>query len=137
VTINRKTRNPEPEIGPVHSSETQQTQGLTGKGPGLDRQEAAGQVSGRFWNRTKPFFWSEPGQLAGYPDPLLIPLGVHLPSLVEAKLASLVAVDQGLLVCQDWDGLMGLFVLFYSYCIHSNSSMTVSINHTSASRQAG
>jgi len=40
-------------------------------GPGLARQDAAGRVFGRFWNRTEPFFRSEPGPLAGYPDPLL------------------------------------------------------------------
>jgi len=45
--------------------------GLTGKGPGLARQVAAGRVFGQFWNRTEQVFWSEPGPLAGYPDPLL------------------------------------------------------------------
>jgi len=44
---------------------------LTGTGTGLARQEALGQVVVRVWNRTKPFFRSKPGPLAGYPDPLL------------------------------------------------------------------
>ena len=47
------------------------TRGLTGTGPGLDRQEAAGRVLGPFWNQTKPFFQSNLGPLEGYPDPLL------------------------------------------------------------------
>jgi hypothetical protein len=29
--------------------------GLSGTGPGLARQDAAGQVFGRVWNRTEPF----------------------------------------------------------------------------------
>ena len=44
--------------------------GLMGTVPGLNLQKAAGQVFGRFWNRTKPLFRSKPGTLAGYPDPL-------------------------------------------------------------------
>jgi len=47
------------------------TRWLTGTGPGLARQESAGRVSGRFWNRTDPYLQSKPGPLAGYPDPLL------------------------------------------------------------------
>ena len=42
-----------------------------GTGPGLARQESAGRVFGRFWNRTDPFLRSKPGTLAGYPDPSL------------------------------------------------------------------
>jgi len=34
-------------------------------------EEAPGRVFGRVWNRTKPFYQSKPGPLAGYPDPLL------------------------------------------------------------------
>jgi len=48
-----------------------ETCGLTGTGPGLDRQEAAGLVSVRFWKRTTPCFWCKPGPQARYPDPLL------------------------------------------------------------------
>ena len=48
-----------------------ETRSLTGTGPGLDCQEAADQVFGQFWNWTEPLFWSKPGPLAGYPDPLL------------------------------------------------------------------
>jgi len=47
------------------------THGLTGTGPGLDRQKAADRVFGRFWNGTKQFFRPKPGQLVGYPDLLL------------------------------------------------------------------
>jgi len=48
-----------------------ETRGMTGTGPGLARQESAGQVFGWFWNRTNPFLRSKPGLLAGYPDPVL------------------------------------------------------------------
>ena len=44
---------------------------LRGTGCGLHRQEAAGRVFGRSWNRTEQFFRSKPGLLGGYPDPLL------------------------------------------------------------------
>jgi hypothetical protein len=47
------------------------THGLTGMGPDLARQEEAGQVFGRFSNRTGPFFQSKTGPLARYLDPLL------------------------------------------------------------------
>jgi hypothetical protein len=40
-------------------------------GPGLARQDAAGRVFGRVWNRTELFQRSQPGLMAGYPDPLL------------------------------------------------------------------
>jgi hypothetical protein len=44
---------------------------LTGTGPGLACQDAAGWVGGRVWNRTEPFWRSESRPRAGYPDPLL------------------------------------------------------------------
>jgi len=44
---------------------------LTGMGPGLSRQDTAGQVFGRVWSQTEQFFWSNPGPLACHPDPLL------------------------------------------------------------------
>ena len=37
----------------------------------MARQESAGRVFGRFWNRTDLFLRSKPGPLAGYLDPLL------------------------------------------------------------------
>jgi len=43
---------------------------LTGTGPDLAREESAGRVYGVLWNRTDPFLRSQPGPLAGYPDPL-------------------------------------------------------------------
>jgi len=48
-----------------------ETHGLMGKWPGLDCQDTAGQVFGRFWNQIELFFRSKPGPLAGYPDWLL------------------------------------------------------------------
>jgi hypothetical protein len=42
-----------------------------GTGPGLACQVSADRVFGRFWNRTDLFLRSQPGPLAGYPDPLL------------------------------------------------------------------
>jgi hypothetical protein len=58
-------------LEPTGLGKPSKTRGLTGTGPGLARQDAADWVFGWFWNRTDPFFLSEPGQLAGYPDPLL------------------------------------------------------------------
>jgi len=49
-----------------------ETRGLTGQGPGLDRQEAKGRVLVRFWIQTELFMRSKPGPLVGYPDPLVI-----------------------------------------------------------------
>ena len=40
------------------------TCGLTGTGPGLAHQDAAGQVFARFRNRTELFYRSEPGPVA-------------------------------------------------------------------------
>jgi len=55
-----------------------ETRGLTGTVPGLDRQEAAGRVYGPFWNASAPFFQSNPGPMAGYPDLLLTPVRVSV-----------------------------------------------------------
>jgi len=52
-------------------------QGLMCRGPGFARQASAGRVSGGFWNRTIPFLWSKSAPLVGYPDALLILLGVQ------------------------------------------------------------
>jgi hypothetical protein len=52
---------------------------LTGTGTGFARQEALVRVFGLFWNRTEPFFWSKPGPLGGYPDPLLTLVDGGLP----------------------------------------------------------
>ena len=57
-----------------------ETGGLTGTGLGLHHQEAAGRVFGWFWNGTEPFLRSNPGPLAGYPDPLpTLSMGVETP----------------------------------------------------------
>jgi len=48
-------------LGPAKPGETR---GLTGTGPGLHCQEAAGWGFARFWNRTKMFFWAKPGPIA-------------------------------------------------------------------------
>jgi len=58
-------------LKPTGLAKPGKTRGLTGTGPGLAHQDTAGRVFGRFWNRTESFFCSEPGPLAGYPDPLL------------------------------------------------------------------
>jgi len=58
-------------LEPTGLAKTGKTRGLTCSGAGLARQAAAGRVFGRVWNRTEQFFRSEPGPLAGYPDPLL------------------------------------------------------------------
>ena len=70
-------------LTPTGVAKPGKTRGLTGTEPGLDRQEAAGRVFGRFWNQTKPFFRSKPGLLAGYPDPLLTQLQAPVPNFAE------------------------------------------------------
>jgi len=72
VTINRTTRNAKPEIGPDRSSYTRRDPSVQEYGVGLDRQDGAGRVFGRFWNQTEPLFQSKPRPLACYPDPVLI-----------------------------------------------------------------
>jgi hypothetical protein len=69
INVKPKTQNRKLELtGVANPCETRR---LMGTGPGLAREESAGLVFGRFWNRTNPFLRSKPGQLAGYPDPLL------------------------------------------------------------------
>ena len=51
------------------------TCGMTGTGPGLACQVAAGRVFGWVKNRTDLFLQSEPRPLAGYLDPLLTVIG--------------------------------------------------------------
>jgi hypothetical protein len=55
------------------------TRGFPGTGLGLARQDPAGGVFGWFWSRTELCLRSEPGQLAGYPDPLLTLLTSSIP----------------------------------------------------------
>jgi len=69
--INVKPETQNQRLQPTGLAKPGETRGLTGTGPGLARQESAGRVVGRFWNRTDPFLRSKPGPLAGYPDPLL------------------------------------------------------------------
>jgi len=69
INVKPETRNRRKE--PTGLAKRGETRSLTGTGPGLARQEAAGRVFGRVWNRTDPFLRSKPGLVAGYPDPLL------------------------------------------------------------------
>jgi len=71
ATVNMKPETQNRRLEPTGLAKPGETRGLTGTGPGLARQESAGRVFGRFWNRTDPFLRSKPGPLAGYPDPLL------------------------------------------------------------------
>jgi len=71
ATINVKPETQNRRLEPTGLAKPGETRGLTGTGPGLAREESAGRVFGRFWNRTDPFLRSKPGPLAGYPDPLL------------------------------------------------------------------
>jgi len=71
ATINVKPETQNRRLEPTGQAKPGETRGLTGTGPGLARQESAGRVFVRFWNRTDPFLRSKPGPLAGYPDPLL------------------------------------------------------------------
>jgi len=59
------------KLDPTGLARPGETGGLTGMGQGFNHQEAEGWVFGLFWNQTKPFFWSKPGPLASYLDPLL------------------------------------------------------------------
>jgi len=64
-------------LEPTGLAKPGETHRLTGTGPGLARQDSAGRVFGRFWNRTDPFLRSIPGPLAAYPDPLLTLVVCH------------------------------------------------------------
>jgi len=67
-------------LEPTGHAQPGKTRRLTRTGPGLARLDSAGQVSGRFWNWTDPFFRAKPGPLAGYQNLLLtLPAGVPLP----------------------------------------------------------
>jgi len=70
-TINVKPETQNRRLDPTGLAKPGETRGLTGKGPGLARQESAGRVFDRVWNRTDPFLRSKPGPLVGYADPLL------------------------------------------------------------------
>jgi len=86
ATINVKPETQNRRLEPTGLAKPSKTHGLTGTGPGLARQESAGRVFGRFWNRTDPFLRSKPGPLAGYPDPLLT-LDRSVPLLSESRFA--------------------------------------------------
>ena len=58
-------------LEPTGLAKPGEARGLMGTGQGLPRQECAGRVVRRFWNRTDPFLWSKPGLLAGFLDLLL------------------------------------------------------------------
>jgi hypothetical protein len=77
ATMNVKPETQNRRLEPTGLAKPDETRGLTGTGPALARQESAGRVFGRFWNRTDPFLRSKPGPLASYPDPLLT-LGILL-----------------------------------------------------------
>ena len=86
ATINMKPETQNRRLEPTGLAKPGETRGLTGTGPGLARQESAGRVFGRFWNRTDPFLRSKPGPLAGYPDPLLTLVRDHVRDHVKAAL---------------------------------------------------
>jgi len=75
-TINVKPETQNRRLEPTGLAKPGETRGLTGTGLGLARQDSAGRVFGRFWNRTDAFLRSKPGPLVGYPDPLLT-LGIN------------------------------------------------------------
>src|SRR5882757_6105835 len=85
-TINVKPKTQNRRFDPTGLAKPGETRGLTGTGPGLARQESAGRVFGRFWNRTDPFLRSKPGPLVGYPDPLLTLVVYRSPIAVSLSL---------------------------------------------------
>jgi len=70
-------------LEPTGLAKPGETRGLTGTGAGLARQDSAGWVFGRFWNRTYLFLRSKPGPLAGHLDPLLT---LNIPLLSDSLL---------------------------------------------------
>ena len=86
ATINVKPETQNRRLDPTGIAKPGETRGLTGTGPGLARQESAGRVFGRFWNRTDPFLRSKPGPLAGYPDPLLTLVPALAPRPCQSRL---------------------------------------------------
>ena len=77
ATMNVKPEMQNRRLEPTGLDQPGETRGLTGTGPGLAREESAGRVFARVWNRTDPSLRSNPGQLAGYPDSLLTLHKVH------------------------------------------------------------
>jgi hypothetical protein len=71
ATINRKPENWNQRLEQTGLAKPGKICGLMGMGPGFACQDSAGRVFGRVWNPTVQFERSEPGLLAGYPDPLL------------------------------------------------------------------
>jgi hypothetical protein len=70
--MNVESKMPNWRLELTCTAKTGETCRLMGLGPGLAHQESAGQVVGRVWNRTHLFLQFKCGQLASYPDPLLI-----------------------------------------------------------------
>jgi hypothetical protein len=86
ATINVKPETQNWRLEPTGLAKPGETHRVMGTGPGLACQESAGRVFGRFWNRTDLFFWSKPGPLAGYLDPLLTLPIIHLSLKLSVKL---------------------------------------------------
>jgi len=58
-------------LEPTGLTNPDRTSGLMGTGLGLACQQGVGQILRLVWNQTYLCLWSQPGQLAGYPDLLL------------------------------------------------------------------
>jgi len=76
-TINRTTRNIEPEIGTDRSHQTQQNLWVEGYGFGFGPPRRSALAFGLLCNQTKPCVRSEPELLVSFPHPLLTLAGRH------------------------------------------------------------
>jgi hypothetical protein len=85
--INVKLKTQNRRLEPMGQADPGETHELTGTGPGLARQESAGQVPRRVWHQTDMFLRSKPRPLVGYPDPLLTLALPHpfLPVLLQTR----------------------------------------------------
>jgi hypothetical protein len=68
--MNVKLKTPNRISEPTGPAKPDETNGLTGTGPGLGRHDSARLVFGRVWNQTNLFLQFKPRRLVGYLDQL-------------------------------------------------------------------
>jgi len=80
ATMNRKTRNTEPEIATNGSTQTLQHQWIDRYRSRFGPPRGSNQGFWTVLEWIEPFLQSDPGQLAGFPDPVLTLIILHLQS---------------------------------------------------------